>query len=103
MADENFNSRQMWQIKRGALDGLKLNEIKRYAKPYYTPDEMSIYRTGLIHKKNSKEINDMQKYYVNLLINYTFSKEQLTNIRYIIYTKFTIDDIITFIEKENYA
>ncbi len=103
MADEHFTSRQMWQIKRGALDGLKLNEIKRYAKPYYTPDEMSIYRTGLKHKKNSKEINDMQKYYVHILVNYTFSKEQLTNIRYLIYTNFTINDIIKFIEKEYHA
>ncbi|MGL5020851.1 MAG: protein kinase domain-containing protein [Mycoplasmatales bacterium] len=85
LSDEVFSSKQMWQIKRGSLDGIKLTNIKKYAKPFYNPIEMSIYRTGLLKHKSTKDINNMQKLYIDIITNNIFSDEQLGKIRYAIY------------------
>ena len=81
MLHKEFSSKQMWQIKRGFLDGLSLRQIKEYAKPFYNQDEMAIYRYGLINNKTIKSIyNDMHVF--NQLINEeVMSKERIQIIK----------------------
>ena len=82
MLHKEFSSKQMWQIKRGFLDGLSLRQIKEYAKPFYNQDEMAIYRYGLINEKTVKSIyNDMHVF--NQLINEeVMSKERIQIIKF---------------------
>lgn len=81
MADSNFDSKQMWQIKRGALDGLDIEMIKQYAKESYRAHEMGIYRAGILLEKNKQTILDNIKAYEQFEIKSDFSIEQLSLIR----------------------
>ncbi len=81
--NQDFTSKQMWQIKRGSIDGLAITQIKNYAKPFYTNDEMALFRYGLINDLSRLEIYENIKYYKMFILKNKFSLEQIKIIKFI--------------------
>ncbi len=81
IADKNFSSQQMWQIKTADQEGLNYKQICEFAKPYYNVSEMTIYRLGLKNKKNKHQIIADIRGYNNIIDNQVFSDEQIRKIR----------------------
>ena len=99
MLMENYSSRQLYQIKQGDKDDLTLDQIKEYAKIYLTPEEMSIYRTGVKFSLSKKEIYDNIKNY-NIILNcYELSSEQLNKVRFAVYNNVKVSIILAILEK----
>ena len=68
MLSDDFDTRQMWQIKRGEIDGLAIDAIYHYAKIYYSPEDMAIFRANLNQGIDLVTIYNRIKMF-NLLVN----------------------------------
>lgn len=93
IADSNFSSRQMYQIKRGYEDGLSLDQIKKYSRPYLKPFDMAIYRTGIAANLTQRQIFNRINYYNDLEHSNLYDDQQLAFIRFCIYQNIDIDNI----------
>ncbi len=93
ITDPEFTSQQMWQIKTAAQEGLSFRKIIKFAKPYYTVSEMTIYRLGLGCNKSEREITSDIRGYNQIIAHQVFSDEQLKKIRQGFYQGLTLEQI----------
>lgn len=93
ICDRDFTSNQMWQIKTGHQNGLTHSQIKRFAKPYYSVNEMTIYRIGLENNQSEQIIRHTIKEFNQILEDNCFSDEQLKKVRFGLYDNLSIEQI----------
>ncbi len=93
ICDNDFSSRQMWQIKTASINGLTKRQILKFAKAHYTVNEMTIYRLGLEQEHDSSLIKRTIREFNYLLDQNTFSDEQLVKLRQGLYLGLPIEQI----------
>jgi serine/threonine protein kinase len=81
MYNKKFSSKQMWQIKQGSLDGLKLKQIERYADSKYDNIMMEIFRNGILLNKTTLEIEQQILKYQELIKENNYDHEELMELR----------------------
>ncbi len=93
ICDEELSSRQMWQIKTAAKNGVKYQDILKFAKAHYDVNEMTVFRLGLEQNLSTAKIKVNIREFNELLINNTFSNEQLVKLRQGLYLGLDIERI----------
>ncbi len=93
MTSCNLDSRRLWQIKQGALDGLSLDKIKIFARDFYTPEEMGILRACITLYDDIDIAREYLKKYDSYQSSNKFSELKLKKCRQFIYNQIRLEDL----------